>query len=134
MLYLDNSVLRKAVENPPDPTVADYLRDHATEPWAIPATVAWEYLSYYAEDGRRREERRFLEQIFEEIAPIDLDVADEAARLRTRLDAVDRSLQAADLLHLATARCGDGHFVTADRDFDVQELYDLVEITVIDVE
>ncbi|WP_159077013.1 type II toxin-antitoxin system VapC family toxin [Halococcoides cellulosivorans] len=133
MLYLDDSVLRKAVEDPPDPTVAAYLRDHATEPWAIPATVAWEYLSYYADDGRRRDERRFLERTFEEIAPIDLAVAAEAATLRARLDAIDRSLQAADLLHLATARCGDGRFVTADRDFDAPELYDLLDLTVLDV-
>lgn len=134
MLYLDNSVLRKATEDPPDPAVAAYLRANSNEGWALPATVAWGYLDFFGSRSRRRRERRFLEEEFQEVAPVTLDVAAEAADLSRLLGRQDVALAAADLLHVATARENGGTFVTADaEDFDRPEIHDLIDVDVIDV-
>lgn len=135
MLYLDNSVLRKATDDPPDPTVAAYLRANSGDSWAIPATVAWEYLDFFDSRSRRRRERQYLERAFQEVAPLTLDVAEEAADLSHLLGQQGVALDPADLLHAATARANDGTFVTADAgDFDRPEVRELLDVDLIDVE
>ncbi|WP_229125541.1 type II toxin-antitoxin system VapC family toxin [Halapricum desulfuricans] len=134
MLYLDNSVLRKATDDPPDPAVAAYLRANSGDSWAIPATVAWEYLDFFDSRSRRRRERQYLERAFQEVAPLTLDIAEEAAELSRLLAKQGVSLDAADLLHAATARANSGIFVTADAaDFDKPEIHQLVDVDVIGV-
>ena len=43
MICLDNSVLTRFASKKRYPAVEQYLSEHATEPWTIPATVAYEY-------------------------------------------------------------------------------------------
>lgn len=132
MLYFDNSVVRKATQSSPDPAVARYTREHREQAWAIPATVAYEYLVFFDDRSQRRRQRRRLESVFQEVAPITLDVATEAAELSQLLATQGISLDAADLLHAATARANSGTFVTADAaDFDKPEIRQLVDVDVI---
>lgn len=134
MLYFDNSVVRKATQSSPDPAVARYAREHREQAWAIPATVAYEYLVFFDDRSQRRRQRRRLESVFQEVAPITLDVATEAAELSQLLATQGISLDAADLLHVATARANSGTFVTADAaDFDKPAIHQLVDVDVIDV-
>jgi predicted nucleic acid-binding protein len=109
-----------------------YLRTNRTEPWGLPATVAWEYLSFYTSRSRRRQERHRLEQHFQDIAPLTLDVASEAATLSQLLSEQNITLDAADLLHAATARANGATFVTADaNDFDRPPIHDLMDVDVV---
>lgn len=133
MICLDNSVLRKYASPNAHPAVLSYLKDHATEPWSIPASVAYEYLSYYDAPSEIRRQRRNLDELFEEIVPLTGDVAAEAALIEASLVEQGVSLDAADLLHAATAREAGATFVTADvDDFDVPPIRELLDVDVVD--
>lgn len=135
MRYFDNSVASRLFEPDTPDAVATYLLEHRADAWGLPATVAWEYLEFYESESRRRRERRKLERHFQEIAPLTLDVASEAATIANLLGRHDVSLNAADLLHFATARANDGVFVTADAaDFDRPRIHELATVDVIPVD
>lgn len=133
MICLDNSVLRKYASPKAHPLVLSYLKGHAAEPWSIPASVAYEYLSYYDSPSEIRRQRRNLDDLFEEIVPLTADVAVEAALIETSLAEQGVSLDAADLLHAATAREAGATFVTADvADFDHPPIHELLDVDVLD--
>lgn len=134
MICLDNSVLRKYTSPTAHPEVLSYLKDHAAEPWSIPASVAYEYFSYYDTPSEIRRQRRNLDELFEEIVPLTDDVAVEAALIEASLADQGITLDAADLLHAATARDAGATFVTADvADFHESPIDALLDVDVVDV-
>jgi tRNA(fMet)-specific endonuclease VapC len=134
MLYFDNSVLSRAAAQPPDESVAEYLHSHKEETWALPATVAFEYLHYYDSTAKRREEAQFLRIYFEEITPFSLAEALEATEIAHSLAQQDVTLATADLIHVATARANGGTFVTADaNDFDGPAIHQLLDVDIVAV-
>lgn len=132
MLYFDNSIVSRIFDAETPQPIGEYLREHKAKPWGIPATVAWEYLNFYDSTSRQQRERQKLEQHFQEIAPITIDVAVDAATISTLLSRHDITLDAADLLHAATARANNATFVTADaNDFNKQPIRDLLSVDII---
>jgi len=132
MICLDNSVLRRFASPDPSPEVDAYLGDHASVPWVIPATVAFEYYVHYRTQANVRKQQQLLNSRFDGILPLTDDVASEAAQLQTVLEKQGIGLQLADLLHASTAREAGATFVTRDADgFDKAPLKDLMTIDII---
>ena len=133
MICLDNSVLRRFARPNPSPGVDEYLKENASVPWVIPATVAFEYYVFYDTQAEIRTQQRLLNSRLDGILPLTDEVASEAAQLQTLLAEHDIALDLVDLLHVATARDSGATFVTRDAgDFDKQPLKDLLSIDIID--
>jgi predicted nucleic acid-binding protein len=132
VICLDNSVLSRFASSAASPSIDDYLAAHSSEPWTIPATVAFEYYSYFETRGEIRRQQRKLNSVFDGILPATDEVAAEAAQIRASLAVRDVTLDPADLLHVATAREAGATFVTRDvEDFDAEPIRDLLDIALI---
>ena len=133
MLCLDNSVVAKFARPDPDANVVSYLKDNASEPWAVPATVMFEYLRYYSSQSAVHQHQHALNQRIQRVLSLNEDVAVEAVLLEHSLTKQDVSLDLADLLHAATARANDATFVTCDAsDFDKAPIHQLMDIDIIE--
>ncbi|MBX0304305.1 type II toxin-antitoxin system VapC family toxin [Haloarcula salinisoli] len=134
LLCLDNSVVAKFARPDPDSSVVSYLQRNASEAWAIPATVLFEYLRYYSEASAVHQHHHALTQRIERVLPLTEGVAVEAVLLEHSLDQQDIRLNLADLLHAATAREHDATFVTCDAAaFGRAPVQELLEIDIVDV-
>jgi len=132
VICLDNSVLSRFASSAASPSIDDYLAAHSSEPWTIPATVAFEYYSYFETRGEIRRQQRKLNSVFDGILPATDEVAVEAAQIRTSLAAQNATLDTADLLHVATAREAGATFVTRDvDDFDEEPVRQLLDVDLI---
>ena len=132
MICLDNSVLSRFASREPSPSVNDFLAAHSSEPWTVPATVAFEYYSYFDTRGEIARQQSKLNTVFDGILPTTDDVAAEAAQIQAALAAQDVILDTADLLHVATARENGATFVTRDiDDFDKVPVLDLLDVALI---
>jgi len=133
MLCLDNSVVAKFARPDPDANVVSYLKRAASEPWAVPATVVFEYIRYYSSQSAVNQHQHALTQRVQRVLPLDEDVAVEAVLLEHSLAQQDVSLDLADLLHAATARENDATFVTCDAsDFDRAPIHQLMDIDIVE--
>jgi predicted nucleic acid-binding protein len=133
MLCLDNSVVAKFARPDPDANVISYLKDNSSEPWAVPATVVFEYLRYYSSQSAVHQHQHALNQRIQRVLSLNEDVAVEAVLLEHSLTKQDVSLDLADLLHAATARANDATFVTCDAsDFDKAPIHQLMDIDIIE--
>ncbi|WP_419181195.1 PIN domain-containing protein [Haloarcula pelagica] len=133
MLCLDNSVVAKFARPDPDTNVIGYLKDNASEPWVIPATVMFEYLRYYSSQSAVHQHQHALTQRIQRVLPLTESVAIEAVLLENSLAKQDCSLALADLLHAATARECGATFVTCDTaNFDKPPLHQLMDIDIIE--
>jgi predicted nucleic acid-binding protein len=133
MICLDNSVLRRLASPQQTPNVDGFLNDHRSEPWVIPATVAFEYYAYYDTQTDIRQQQRILNEHLDGTLPLTDSVASEAAQLQLLLQSHQISLGIADLLHAATAREAGVTFVTRDAtDYDKDPLKQLMSIEIID--
>jgi len=133
MLCLDNSVVAKFARPDPDANVISYLKDNSSEPWAVPATVMFEYLRYYSSQSAVHQHQHALNQRIQRVLSLNEDVAVEAVLLEHSLTKQDVSLDLADLLHAATARANDATFVTCDAsDFDKAPIHQLMDIDIIE--
>jgi len=133
MICLDNSVLSRFASPTAYPRVTQYLSDHADVPWTIPATVAYEYYSFFDDDHEVRRQQRRLAERFDAILPLTDAVAAEAIWIENALDEHDVSLSTADCLHVATAHEAGATFVTRDAaDFDRAPVRDLLAVDVIE--
>lgn len=132
MICLDNSVLSRFSSPEPTPDVDAYLADRSAEPWTVPATVAYEYYSFFDTRGEVRRQQSQLNSILDGILPATDGVAVEAAGIEQSLAAQGVSLDTADLLHVATARDAGATFVTRDvGDFDAAPMGELLDIDLI---
>lgn len=132
MICLDNSVLSRFASREPSPAVEDFLAARSSEPWTVPATVAFEYYSYFDSRGEIARQQSKLNSVFDGILPTTDEVATEAAQIRASLAAQDVTLDTADLLHAATAREAGATFVTRDvDDFDQEPLLQLLDVALI---
>ncbi|WP_324662848.1 type II toxin-antitoxin system VapC family toxin [Haloarcula sediminis] len=130
MIVLDRDILVKLVES--NPEVIDHLKRYRGEEWTVPSIVAWE--SYKAQDSRQemlRVQRR-LRSDFDRILDFSDDAALEAAYLQDRLQSQGLSLDAIDLLNLATAHNEGATFVTHNsNDFDTEPVHALTDVDVV---
>lgn len=132
MICLDNSVLSRFASPEATPAVDEYLTAHASEPWVVPATVAFEYYAHYETQGEIRTQERALTERFDGILPLTNAAAAEAAQMRVSLSKQNISLNIADLLHAATAREAGATFVTCDADdFDKQPIRELLSLDIV---
>jgi len=130
MIVLDRDILAKLVESNPD--VIEHMKQYRGEEWTIPSLVAWE--SYKAQKSRKAmmQAQRRLQSDFDRVLNFTDDAALEAAYLQNRLQSQDTSLDAVDLLNLATAYNEGATFVTHNKnDFDKGPLHDLVDVDVV---
>ncbi|MFC6977124.1 type II toxin-antitoxin system VapC family toxin [Halomicroarcula sp. GCM10025709] len=133
MLCFDNSVVAKFARPDPDANVIAYLKQHAKEPWAIPATVLFEYLRYYSTQSTVNQNHHALNQRIQRVLPLNEAVAVEAVLLEQSLSQQDVSLDLADLLHAATARENSATFVTCDAsDFDKAPIHQLLDLDIVE--
>lgn len=133
MICLDNDVLRKFADPNPDPNVVKYLSQHRGDTWLLPSLVLFEYLQLYSSHARIRNERSQIEQVVDAVAPLDGDVAAQAANMNARLSSAGTSLDLADLLIAATARENNATLATANKhDFDKTPLHQLMDIDIVE--
>lgn len=133
MLCFDNSVVAKFARSDPDENVVSYLKRNASQPWAIPASVLFEYLRYYESQSAVQQQHHALTQRIQRVLPLNEAVAVEAVNLEQALFSQDIGLALADLLHAATARENNAIFVTCDvADFDKAPIRQLLDIEVIE--
>lgn len=132
MICLDNSVLSRFASPDPSPAVDSYLAEHATVPWTVPATVAFEFYAHYDSAGAVRRQQQELTERFDGILPFTGDVAATAAQVQIALDVQGVSLSIADLFHAAAAREAGATFVTRDAgDFDAEPVRDVLDVDII---
>jgi len=132
MICLDNDVLRKFADPDPDPNVVKYLSQHRGDTWLLPSLVLFEYLQWYSSHSRIRNERSQIERVVDAVAPLDGDVAAQAANMNARLSSAGTSLDLADLLIAATARENNATLATANKDdFDKTPIHQLMDIDII---
>lgn len=132
MLYLDNDVLAKFARPNPDPAVVQYLKGYHSEPWAISALVAYEFVSFYAQSQRQNKLRQLEQKILNEITPIDTQTSLEASNIETLLASTGVSLNTGDLLVAATARQHNGTLATANtNDFDKEPIHELLDLDLV---
>lgn len=135
MLFLDNDVLRKYARPEPDQEVVEYLAGKRSEPWALPAVVVYEFLSFYDTQQKRDRRHRQLSEAVDEIAAFDEKAAKEAATLESLLESAGSSLDPADLLIAATVRDRGGSLATCNaNDFDKAPVHELVDVDIVDTE
>ena len=130
MIVLDRDILAKLVESNHD--VIEHMKRYRGEEWTIPAMVAWE--SYKVQKSRQAmmQAQRRLQSDFDRILDFSDDAALEAAYLQNRLQSQGTSLDAVDLLNLATAYNEGATFVTHNKnDFDKEPLHSLVDLDVV---
>jgi predicted nucleic acid-binding protein len=132
MICLDNSVLSRFSSPESFPEIEEYLAAHSSALWTVPASVAYEYYSYFDSQSEIRTQQRRLEETLDGILPVDDSVAAEAAMIETALTQQDTSLDTADLIHVATARESGATFVTRDRDdFDREPIQQLLDVDIL---
>jgi predicted nucleic acid-binding protein len=133
MICLDHDVLRKFADPDPDPNVVTYLSQHRGDIWILPSLVLFEYLQLYSSQSRIRTERSQIEHVVDEVAPLDGDVAAQAANMNARLASAGTSLDLADLLIAATARENNATLATANKhDFDKPPIHQLMDIDIVE--
>jgi len=133
MIVLDRDVLAKLTEL--DQEVVQHLGQYRGEEWTIPAIVAWE--SYKSQPSRSQmiETQNNLRSNFDRIINFTDDTALEAAYLGDKLQSQGVSLDAADLLNLATAHEEGATFVTHNgNDFDKEPIRQLTDVDVVHTE
>lgn len=135
MIVLDNDVLVKMSGADPDPTVISHLQKYSGDEWTIPSIVAFEFLRSCDSRTEMEQMRGRLSKNLDRILDFTDSTALEAAYLENRLQAQGVSLEAADLLNLATAHEEGGTFVTHNKnDFDKAPLHELVDVDVVHTE
>ena len=130
MIVLDRDILAKLTEL--DQQIVQHLSQYRGEEWTIPAIVAWE--SYKAQPSRSQmiETQNNLQSNFDRIINFTDDTALEAAYLGEKLQSQGVSLDAADLLNLATAHEEGATFVTHNsNDFDKTPIHHLADVDVV---
>ena len=133
MIVLDRDILAKLTEL--DQQIVQHLSQYRGEEWTIPAIVAWE--SYKAQPSRSQmiETQNNLQSNFDRIINFTDDTALEAAYLGEKLQSQGVSLDAADLLNLATAHEEGATFVTHNsNDFDKGPVTQLTDVDVVHTE
>ncbi|QGA82045.1 type II toxin-antitoxin system VapC family toxin [Halomicrobium sp. LC1Hm] len=133
MIVLDRDILAKLTEL--DQQIVQHLGQYREEEWTIPAIVAWE--SYKAQPSRSQmiETQNNLQSNFDRIINFTDDTALEAAYLGEKLQSQGVSLDAADLLNLATAHEEGATFVTHNsNDFDKGPVTQLTDVDVVHTE
>jgi len=132
MICLDNSVLSRFSSPQTFPDVEAYLASHPSDLWTVPATVAYEYYSYFDSQSEIRAQQRQLSKTLDGILPVTDAVAAEAAMIEISLAKQGVSLDTADLIHVATARESGATFVTRDRDdFDKEPIRQLLDVDIL---
>lgn len=132
MLHLDNDVLAKFARPSPDPAVVQYLKENHSEPWAISALVAYEFVSFYSQSQRQDKLRQLEQDILNEISPIDAQTSLEAANIRTLLNSTGTTLDTGDLFVAATARQRGATLATANKnDFDKGPIHELIDVEIV---
>jgi tRNA(fMet)-specific endonuclease VapC len=132
MICLDNSVLSRFSSPQTFPEVEAYLASHSSSLWTVPASVAYEYYSYFDSQSKIRTQQQRLSEALDGVLPVTDSVAAEAAIIETSLAKQGVSLDTADLIHVATARESGTTFVTCDRnDFDKEPIRQLLDIDIL---
>lgn len=132
MICLDNDVFSRFASPQSYPAVSEYLASHRSEPWLLPTVVLFEYLQRYDDHDTIRKQRRQAEAAVDGLAPIDGDVATQAANIRARLAASGTSLDVPDLLIAAAARERDCTLATCNRnDFDSSPVHELLDLDIV---
>lgn len=132
MIVLDNDVLVKMSGADPDPAVVKHLQQYSSDEWTIPSIVAFEFLRSCDSRTEMEQMRGRLSTKLDRIVDFTGNTALEAAYLENRLETRNVSLDAADLLNLATAHEEGGIFVTHNRsDFDKEPIKQLTNVDIV---
>lgn len=130
MIVLDRDILVKLRNS--EQAVIQHLQQHTTEEWTIPAHVAWESYQHHSSRADMMQERHHLQTNFDRILSFTDDTALEAAYLDRNLQSQGVTLEAVDLLNLATAYAEGGTFVTHNKnDFDKKPVHSLADVEVV---
>ncbi|ACV47165.1 MULTISPECIES: type II toxin-antitoxin system VapC family toxin [Halomicrobium] len=133
MIVLDRDVLVKLRNS--NETVVQHLQQYSTREWTIPSHVAWESFQYHSTRAEMLQEQHHLRSNFDRILSFTADTALEAAYIDQKLQSQDVTLDAVDLLNLATAHEAGGMFVTHNRnDFDKEPITQLADVDVVRTE
>ncbi|PSP95989.1 PIN domain nuclease [Halobacteriales archaeon QS_4_62_28] len=133
MIVLDRDVLVKLRNS--EEAVVQHLQQYSTEEWTIPSHVAWESFQFHSSRADMLQEQQHLRSSFDRILPFTNDTALEAAYLDQKLQLQGVTLDAIDLLNLATAHEAGGLFITHNsNDFDEEPIRQLTDIDVIHTE
>lgn len=130
MIALDRDVLVKFRNS--EQAVIQHLQQYSTEEWTIPSHVAWESFQYHDSRPDMLQEYHHLQSTFDRILSFTADTALEAAYIDEKLQDQGVTLDAVDLLNLATAHENDGTFVTHNKnDFDKPPVHELVDVDIV---
>ena len=130
MIVLDRDVLVTLRNS--DRTVIQHLTQYRSEEWTITAHVVWESFQYHGVRTDMQQELNHLQSSFDRILPFTIGSALEAAYLDEKLRSQDVTLDAVDLLNLATAHEAGGTFLTHNKhDFDRGPVRDLADVDIV---
>jgi len=130
MIVLDRDVVVTLAAA--DREIIRQLEAYSQEEWTIPSLVAWESYKVQSSRSEMQQVQQTLESTFDRILDFSDETAFEAAYLDAKLQQQGVTLDAVDLLNLATAHAEGGKFVTHNkRDFDKKPVHDLVDLAVL---
>jgi len=130
MIVLDRDVLVKLRND--EESVVRHLQQYSTREWTIPAHVAWESFQFHSTRADMLQEQHHLRSSFDRILPFTAETALEAAYIDQKLQSQGVTLDAVDLLNLATAHEAGGTFVTHNKtDFDREPIKQLADVDVV---
>ena len=130
MIVLDRDILIKLRNS--EEAVVEHLKQYRTDEWTIPSHVAWESLQRHDSRSDMLQEQQHLRSSLDRILPFTSDTALEAAYLDEKLQSQGVTLDAVDLLNLATAHTEGGTFITHNKnDFDREPLLELTDVDVV---
>jgi len=133
MIVLDRDVLVKLRNS--EESVVQHLQQYSTEEWTIPSHVTWESFQFHSSRADMLQEQQQLRSSLDRILPFTDDTALEAAYIDQTLQSQGITLDAVDLLNLATAHEVGGLFVTHNStDFDKEPIKQLADIDVVHTE
>jgi len=131
VIVLDNDVAVKLLRED-DESVKSHLSQYSGEAWAIPSLVCFEFFQHYSRMEVVAQTKQKLLDVFDETLPFTAEVAVEAWRINNLLESQGISLDALDLLNLATSQEAGATFVTHNkRDFDKSPIHSLVDVDVV---
>jgi tRNA(fMet)-specific endonuclease VapC len=130
MIVLDRDILIKLRNS--EEAVVEHLKQYRTDEWTIPSHVAWESFQRHDSRSDMLQEQQHLRSSLDRILPFTSDTALEAAYLDEKLQSQGVTLDAVDLLNLATAHTEGGTFITHNKnDFDREPLLELTDVDVV---
>jgi len=133
MIVLDRDVLVKLRNS--EEAIVQHLQQYSTEEWTLPSHVAWESFQFHSSRVDMLQEQQHLRSSFDRILPFTDDTALEAAYIDQKLQSQGITLDAVDLLNLATAHEVGGLFVTHNsNDFDKEPIKQLADIDIVHTE